>query len=76
MFVDFCGGFCRSGLVSYMCVRRSWCSKCGVGDMLGLQHVYPKKTRDALWNAIADEDGEIQVEDQEGRAQDRLAAQQ
>ena len=42
-----------------------------IGDMLGLQHVYPKKTRDALWNAISDEDGEIHLEDQEGIAQDR-----
>ena len=41
------------------------------GDMLGLQHVYPKNTRDALWNAVADEDGEIHLVDQEGIAQDR-----
>ena len=42
-----------------------------LGNMLGLQHVYPKETRDVLWYAIADEDGEIHVEDQERLAEDR-----
>ena len=42
-----------------------------LADMLGLQHVNPSKTfSDALWNALAGEDGEIQLEELDVTAQD------
>merc|ERR1711962_94048 len=41
-----------------------------LADMLGLQHVNPsKKASAALWNALAGEDGEIQLEELEATAQ-------